>query len=82
MTSLAAVENSIGQPEEIVNHFVQKMSLKEGRGSNSIEVLTLALFFVQCEIIVSTDGNYHNCARMSKVDGAGLTFNHDGHCVS
>ena len=40
MTSLAAVEISIGHPEEIVNHFVQKMSLKEGRGSDSIEINT------------------------------------------
>ena len=40
MTSLAAVEISIGHPEEIVNQFVQKMSLKEGRGSDSIEINT------------------------------------------
>ena len=37
---LPAVEISIGHPEEIVNHFVQKMSLKEGRGSDSIEINT------------------------------------------
>ena len=38
---LSAVEISIGHPEEIVNHFVlQKMSLKEGRGSDSIEINT------------------------------------------
>ena len=42
MTSLAAVEISIGDPEEIVNHFVQKMSLKEGRGSDSIEINTVS----------------------------------------
>ena len=41
MTSLAAVEISIGHPEEIVNQFaLQKMSLKEGRGSDSIEINT------------------------------------------
>ena len=45
MTSLAAVEISIGHPEEIVNQFaLQKMSLKEGRGSDSR--LTQTLFFV------------------------------------
>ena len=38
---LPAVAISIGRPEEIVNQFaLQKMSLKEGKGSDSIEINT------------------------------------------
>ena len=73
MTSLAAVEISIGHPEEIVNHLCKRCHSR--RAEDQIQSrLTLTFSFVQCEIIVSTDGNYdRNCSRLRVISCLDIT---------